>query len=148
MNNVYVVDTNGLISYFDNVFNLDKTVSREGLKIIDRGFEGMEIKLIFPNAVFIEIFNKWFRNEELAAKIKYEVYQRIRNQENMEIRSFDQETMENFIKIVDIEPDYKFDNHDKQVYAAAMTMQCPLITSDTKLMRYNNRKRFLPRIIS
>ena len=64
----------------------------------------------------------------------------------MEIQPLDKEILENFALITDIESNHNFDNHDKQVLAAAMTMQCPLITSDRPLIRYNQRKKVIPAI--
>ncbi|WP_421824704.1 PIN domain-containing protein [Flagellimonas oceanensis] len=148
MNKNYVVDTNALISYFHNVFNQGSSISKKGLDIIESGFKNYNVNLIFPTAVFIEIVEKWFINAEIAAKIKYEVFLEIKNQENMEIQPLDREVLENFLKIVDIEENFKFDNHDKQIYAGAITMNCPLITSDTRVIRYNERKKLVTEIIS
>lgn len=145
---LYVIDTCALISYFGNIFNEGSSISKESLKIIDNAFKLENNNLIFPSAVFVEIFKKFCNSEENKQRIKYEIYQRIKNQDNMEIQPLDYEVMENFIKIVDIESDFRFDNQDKQVYAAAMTMNCPLITSDTRLKRYNERKGFVPEILT
>ncbi|MEZ0131768.1 hypothetical protein AB9T88_19085, partial [Flavobacterium sp. LBUM151] len=84
---------------------------------------------------------------ELANKIIAEVYTRIKEKENIEIQPLDKEILENYIRIVDIEPDHNFDGHDKQVFASAMTMNCPLITSDQRLMRYNRKNRIIPQIL-
>ena len=111
-------------------------------------FQRENIILIIPSIVFIELFRKWFRNEELSSKIRYEIFERVRSRPNMEIKPIEQEVLENFIKIVDIESDYNFDNHDKHVLASAMMLNAPLITSDTKLIRYNKRKRVVPEIIN
>jgi predicted nucleic acid-binding protein len=140
----YVVDTCALISYFSDIFNEPSKISPASLKIIDDAFYVKEIKLIFPATVFIEIFKKWFVTEEAAEKIKTEIYYRIKSQENMEIQPFDKEILENFILITDIEKKYNFDNHDKQILAAAMTMDCPLISSDHRIKRYNKRKNVIP----
>ncbi|WP_396210918.1 PIN domain-containing protein [Flavobacterium sp.] len=145
---IYVVDTNAIISYFSKIFEGDVSISKEAIELIDLAFHTSEIKLIIPSTVFIEIFIKWFKSDEISAKIKSEVYFKIKNRENMQIRVFDKETIENYIKIKDIEPDYNFDSHDKQVFASAMTMDCALITSDLHLIRYNERKNILSKIIS
>lgn len=148
MEDRYVVDTCAVISYFAKYFeNCDISVSEEALGIIDLGFVNKSAKLIFPSTVFIEIFAKWCRTDEATAIIKYEVYNRIKGMENMEIQPFDKEIFENYLKIKDIEPDYNFDSHDKQVFASAMTMECPLITSDQHLIRYNRRKKLIKSII-
>ena len=103
--------------------------------------------MYFPSIVFIEIISKFFVTEEKACLIRYEIFEKINNQENMSIEPIDIEVLEAFMQIRDIEPDFNFDNHDKQVFATAMKYKCPLITSDTKLIRYNKRKGLIPCII-
>lgn len=144
---LYVVDTCALISYFSEIFDGDVSVTKTSLELIDLAFHSNEIKLIFPSAVFIELFIKWFTNEEVASQIKSEIYLRIKERENMQIRTFDRETLENYMLIKDIEDDHNFDGHDKQIYASAMTMDCRLITSDERLIRYNKRKNLIPGIL-
>lgn len=144
---MYVLDTNSLISYFSSILNVDGSISKKSLKIIDNAFKFNSPKLILPTIVLVELFHKFCKNEEITALIKYEIYFRIKNQPNMEIQVFDKEILENFIKIRNIEDEFKFDNHDRQVFAAAMTMDCPLISSDSKLIRYNNRMRFVKEIL-
>lgn len=142
----YVVDTSALISYFPELFKEEPSISKKSLDIINNGFYIKEVKLIFPSTVFIELFNKWFTSDENAEKIKIEIYYRIKSQENMEIQPFDKELLENFILITDIEKNHNFDNHDKQILAAAIALQCPLITSDMSLKRYNRLKNVIPLI--
>lgn len=146
--NRFVVDTSALISYFAAVFQRPSQLSEKGLRIMELGLEKDKVILIIPSVVFVEIFKKWFVSEETSRKIRYEVYERIKAQPNVEIKPLEQEVLENFLMIIDIEPDYNFDNHDKQVLASAMMLQAPLITSDSKLIRYNKRKRVIPDIIS
>ncbi len=148
MNQLYVVDTCAIISYFKDVLQQGATnsISEESLGIIDNAFVYNENKLIFPVVTFIELYDKWFNTIEDASRIYSEIYLRIYNQENMEIQPLDKEILENFAKITDIEPNHKFDNHDKQVLASAMTMQCTLITSDGPIIRYNEKKSVIPAI--
>jgi len=150
MNQLYVVDTCAIISYFKDILQQGATnsISDSSLKIIDKAFTNNEIKLIFPAVIFIELYDKWFNTIEDASRIYSEIYLKIFNQENMEIQPLDKEILENFIKITDIESNHKFDNHDKQVLASAMTMQCTLITSDLPLIRYNGRKNVIPLILN
>ncbi len=145
--NRYVVDTTSLISYFSNVFGQGSQISEQSLKLIDSAFSGKVI-LIIPSIVFVEIFRKWFTSQEMARKIRYEVFERIKSQENIEIKPLESEVLENFIKIVDIESSHNFDNHDKQVLASAMMLQCELITSDRRIIRYNRRKKVIPGILN
>ncbi|GEQ86423.1 hypothetical protein ULMS_19310 [Patiriisocius marinistellae] len=144
---LYVVDTCALISYFNTSFiGSQVSISQESLDIIDLAFHSNDVKLIFPATVFIEIFKKWFTTLEEIERIKAEVYNVIAEKENMEIQPFDLEILENFLDIIDIEKKHKFDNHDKQILASAMTMQCPLITSDQRIDRYNKRKKVIPNV--
>lgn len=145
---LYIVDTCALISYFSNIFDGNISISDSSLDVIDLAFHSNEVKLIFPSAVFIELFIKWFKSEEIATKIKTEVYFRIKERENMQIRTFDREILENYMLIKDIEDNHNFDGHDKQIYATAMTMDCRLITSDERLIRYNNRKNLVYGILN
>ncbi|MDR0865671.1 MAG: PIN domain-containing protein [Candidatus Symbiothrix sp.] len=145
----YTIDTTAIISYFIKVFEgAESQISPKSLDIIGRAFNDPDIILYFPSIVFIEIFSKWFRDEEFAQKIKSEVFYPIRSQENFAIEPLDKEVLENFMKITDIEQGWNFDNHDKQVLATAMKYQAPLITSDKKIIRYNKRKHVIPNIFS
>ena len=145
----YTIDTTTVISYFKDEFEGAKPqISDRSLNIIDSAFRDTSIILYFPSIIFVEIFSKWFRDEELAYKIKSNVYNPIISQENFAIEPLDKEVLENFIKITDIEPGWNFDNHDKQILATAMKFQTPLITSDERIARYNKRKRVIPSILS
>lgn len=143
---LYVVDTCALISYFENVFEQESSISDESIKIIDRAFHGMETKLIFPSTVFVELCLKWFKTEEMAKKVEIEVFRRIQGRGNMEIQPFDTVVLQSFIRIRNIERNHNFDNHDKQILAAAMAMNCPLISSDKRIRRYNIRNAVIPRV--
>lgn len=144
----YVIDTTSLISYFESIFEKGSAISKSSIQIIEDAFSDPNIILYYPSIIFLEIFSKYFINEEKAGLIKYEVFEKIRKQENMSIEPIDIEVLEAFMKIQDIEHDYNFDNHDKQIFATAMKYNCPLITSDESLIRYNRRKNLIPYIIS
>ncbi|MEQ8520487.1 MAG: type II toxin-antitoxin system VapC family toxin [Cytophagales bacterium] len=142
----YVIDTNSLISYFSDIFGEPSKISKSSLSIINSAFLQENVVLIIPNVVFVEIFKKWYRSNEWSEKIKYEVYQKVISRPNIEIRSIDIELIEYFVSITEIESKYNFDNHDKQILACAMMLDCDLITSDQKLMRYNRRMNVVPAI--
>jgi PIN domain nuclease of toxin-antitoxin system len=146
MNKGYVVDTTSLISYFNNIFGGPAKISRDALKIIETAFKrDSDIKLSIPSIVFVEIFDKWFSNEEIATAIRIEIMTLIAERPNIEIKPVEKEVLENFIKIND---DFiKFDNHDKIILASSMMLQWPRITSDSKLIRYNNKYKVIPDII-
>lgn len=145
---MYVVDTTALVSYYSDVFELDCKISEDAISIIESGIINEEVKLIIPNVVFVEIFAKFFFKEEMKARIIAEVFKPLKEKHNIAFMPLEREVLENFIQIVDIEAAYNFDNHDKQVLATAMMFNCPLITSDRRLYRYNRRKSIVPIVIS
>ena len=73
MRKLYVIDTCCLIAFFDEVFR--HTPSYEGSQelssktksIIDQAIfsETTDIRLSIPSIVFVEIYEKWLRAEEL-----------------------------------------------------------------------------------
>jgi hypothetical protein len=145
----YILDTCALLSYFSEQVGADISVSKESLSIIDSGFNKIDdVRLIIPNVVFIEVFDKWVRSEESMLKIKAEIFDRINSAENIEIRVLDKETLGNFsIFQYLINRDYGFDNHDKQVFAAAVTMGYTLITSDRNVIDYTKYLSSHPDIV-
>lgn len=148
MANLFVLDTCAIISYFQNVFNEPPSISSKSLRLIEKAFTYSEIKMIVPSIVFIELYKLYFNSEETAKKISYEVFFPIKEAVNFEIRSFDRDALIKFIAIIDIEQNHKFDNHDKQILAVAMDMNCPLVTSDNRIIRYNGRKGVIPEILN
>lgn len=148
MNSRYVLDTTSIISYFDYVFEKPSQISEKALRIIRKGMTSDEVILIIPSIVFVEIFKKWFTSDERSHKIRYEIFEKIRLRGNIEIKPIEQEVISEFIKIRNIEANHNFDNHDKQILACAMMLQCPLITSDTNVIRYNKINRVIPETIS
>lgn len=147
MKQKYIIDTTGLMSYFANVFEIKSKISKDAINVINEAFEENKHILLIPSIVFIEIFSKQFTTPERAAKIRYAVYEKIKSCENISIEAIDQEVLECFIQIRDVENNYNFDNHDKIIFATAIKYQAPLITSDLRLIRYNKRKKLIPNII-
>lgn len=147
MNQRYTIDTTALMSYFSKTFDIECIISDKGIEIINKAFESNTIILFIPSIVFVEIFSKKFVSSEIAARIRFELYEKINSCNNISIEAIDQEVLECFIRITDIEKEYNFDNHDKIIYATAMKFQAPLITSDLRLIRYNKRKKLVPDII-
>jgi predicted nucleic acid-binding protein len=143
---LYVVDTTAIISFFYDVFQQRSAISSAALKIMEAGFSGASnVRLSIPSIVFVELFEKWHLKAETAAQIRYEIVNKVIFAEHVEIRSLDPEVLENFIGIDDeVE---NLENHDKIVLASAMTLECPLITSDHKILSYVNKHRVIPRII-
>ena len=78
----YVIDTNGLISFFSEVFNDapdfdgSPSISQKARDAIQEAvfpFEG-EVLLSVPSIVFVEIYEKWLRSGEFFRKFFYEVF--------------------------------------------------------------------------
>lgn len=134
------------MSYFSDIFGIKSKISQDALNVMNEAFEEKKHLLLIPSIVFIEIFSKQFTSPEKAARIRYAVYEKIKSCENISIEAIDQEILECFILIKDIESDYNFDNHDKLIFATAIKYQAPLITSDLRLIRYNKKKKLIPSI--
>lgn len=142
----FVIDTTALISYFGTVFNRDSKISQTGLGLIRQAFqEEGRVLLIIPSIVFVEIFDKWIRNEEFQAKIRSEVFEPIKQSPNIEIRPIDKEVLENFIILTDA--DIRLENHDRLILASAVALNAPLITSDRKIRKFVAKHGVIPRII-
>lgn len=105
-----------------------------------------EVKLSIPSIVFIEIFEKWLTNEEFTAKFRYEVFERVASSPNVEIKPIEQEVLECLLLLRDELGDH--DLHDKIILASAMMLDCPLITTDPKLINYVASRRVIPCTIS
>jgi len=147
----FVIDTTTLISYFQKVFQQPSQISDKGLSYVDKVFNYHEnYSMIIPSTVFVEIFDKWFRDrdknsEELRAKIIAEVYKPIKTNPNIEIRSLDREVLSNFLRLDD--PLINLENRDRIILASAMTVEAPLITSDRKIKKYYQKHRPIPQLI-
>ena len=134
----YVCDTNAIIWYFDYVFRQESKLTRHVRSIIDRAFQKeSDVRLIIPSLVFIEIQTKWTTSSELAAKIRYEVFSKIVDCENIEIREISEEILENVLRISLNLPGH--DLHDKIILANALALNCPLFTSDSTIIDYAKR---------
>jgi predicted nucleic acid-binding protein len=148
----FVIDTTSIISYFDNVFSQGSQISPAALDVIRRAFNyPEEIVLVIPSIVFVEIFDKWFRGdgikqEEFRAKFLAEVFEPIRNAANIEIRGIDIEVMEKFLELHD--DNVSLENHDRIVLASAAVLEAVLVTSDSNLRKFVNKRRVIPYILT
>ena len=147
MNKRYaVLDTNALISYFDSVFKQASRISDEALKLIRHAFQSdSDVVLSIPSVVFIEIYDKWVLGDEFRAMFVSEVLELILQAPNIEIKPIDEEVLENFMYLDD--PEVNLENHDRIILASAMMLQWPLITSDSKILKYAKRHRVIPSVI-
>ena len=104
-----------------------------------------DVLLSIPSIVFIEIFDKWVIDDEFRAMFISEVLEVISQCPNIEIKPIDEEVLQMFISLND--PIVNLENHDKIILASAMALQWPLITSDSKLVRYVKKYKVIPTII-
>jgi predicted nucleic acid-binding protein len=147
MGGLYVLDTNALIAYFDNVFSQPQVLSAKVRALISSALSSSPspTKLSIPSIVFIEVFEKWLKTEEIVQKFHFEVFKPIEQSPNIEIRAIEQEILENLIRIGDELK--KHEIHDKIVLASAMTLNCPLITSDSAVTKYVEKYGMIPAVI-
>jgi len=145
---LYVIDTVSFIDYFDNIFGRYGNLSYKARNIIDNAFNAYSglIKLSIPSVVLVEIYEKWFSDEEFAAKFYYEVYSLIKTSPNIEIKPIEREVLENLIKIGGNLTDHEI--HDKLILSSAMMMKCPLITRDPEIIKYFKNTNVIPAIIN
>lgn len=151
----YVIDTNGLISFFSAVFDntpgFDRSPSisdnaRNAIKNALSPSEGC-ILLSVPSIVFIEIYEKWLRSGEFFRKFFYEVFVPLKQSPNIEIRAIDQEILENLLAVKGCLLEH--DLHDKIIVASAITLECGIITVDPKIIEFvGNGEGKIPRVFN
>jgi PIN domain nuclease of toxin-antitoxin system len=142
----YVIDTNAIIFYFSDVFNQSNGLSKRARAIISDGFKkDSEINLIIPSIVFVEIYKKWCKSEELSSQIYYEVYSKVIQCDNIEIKPIEKVVLMNLTRIGGI-----LDHHeinDKLILAAAIMLECPIITTDRKIKQFVDQTKIIPMAI-
>ena len=148
MTNLFVSDTTTIICYFNDIFNQSTTISDEAIGIIHSALSGndSDTRLSIPAVVFLEIFEKWFWNEELASKFYYEAFLKIKESPNIEIKPIDYEVLENLLRIGDNLIHHEI--NDKIILASAMMLNCPLLTTDQEITKFVSRNKVIPRVIS
>lgn len=145
---LYVIDTNGIIGYFDEVFKAASNLSNYARTLIECALSAFpqDVKLSVPTVVFVEIFEKWLDGEEMAAKFHYEVFNLLARSPNIEIKPLEQEVLENVLQIGGTLAEHEI--HDKIILASAIMLNCPMITTDTKIREYVEVSRVIPSVIS
>ena len=151
----YVIDTNGLISFFVDEFddapgfNGSPSISKKARAAIQEAVFPLKggVLLSVPSVVFIEIYEKWLRSGEFLRNFFYEVFTPLKQSPNVEIRAIDQEVLEN-LRIVDgCLTEHEL--HDKIVVASAMTLECSIITCDQKIIEFvRNGERKIPKVLN
>lgn len=151
----YVIDTNGLISFFSWVFDDtpgfdgSPSISQKARNAIQAAVYSLEggVLLSVPSIVFIEIYEKWLRSGEFFRKFFYEVFTPLKQSPNVEIRAIDQEVLENLLAVDGCLAEH--DLHDKIVVASAITLECPIITVDHKIIEFvGNGERKIPKVFN
>lgn len=151
----YVIDTNGIISFFSEIFRCSPrydnspSISQNTINIIKEALSPQEgaVLLSVPSVIFIEIYEKWLSSEEFKSKFWYEVFTPLKQSPNIEIRAIDQEILENLLSVGGTLKQH--DLHDKIVVAAAITLECSIITTDTKIMKFvKNEQNIVPSAFS
>ncbi len=139
----YVIDTNGIISFYSQVFKripgVDRipVISQKTRQLIEHALSSSEgeVLLSVPTIVFIEIFEKYLRRQgEFYREFFYEVFVPLKQSPNVELRAIDQEVLENLLTVDGILANH--DLHDKIVVASALTLECNIITFDDKIIEF------------
>lgn len=145
MENRYVIDTVGLINYFNVFFNEKNILSTETRRKIDLCFDKFlsSHKLVIPSIVILEIFRKFLVTEEKSKNFYYEVYLGIVNNPNIEIKPLEKEVLEVFESL----NDFDMEHNDKLIYSSAIQLNSVLISNDPIIIRYNNKRKFITSII-
>jgi PIN domain nuclease of toxin-antitoxin system len=148
MRKLFVCDTNAIIWFFSNVFQTADKLSARARCLIEQGCSqnGSDIRLSIPSVVFIEIFDKWCVDEVSARRIHNEVFRRLSESPNVEIRPIDLEVIACVATIAGRLVDHEM--HDKMVLASAMVLECPLITSDGEIAKFNESERVIPEVFT
>jgi predicted nucleic acid-binding protein len=147
MTRLYVLDTTSLISHFSQVFSRPSVISSRAHALIEVAFRSgpQSVQLSIPSVVFVEIFDKFLRNAEFAAKFYYEVLMPIQASPNIEIKPIEREVLDNMLAIGGELANHEV--HDKLILASAMMLQCPLITSDEKVIKFVEKYKVIPAIV-
>lgn len=143
MRNIYVIDTNAIISYFHRIFGVRQILSSRARGIIESALlsSPWEAKLSIPSIVFIEIFEKWFVKEEIARKLWYDFFVIIQRAPNIEVKPIEEEVLENMLRIGNELSGH--DMHDKIILASAIMLNCPLITTDRNIIDYIKKSKVI-----
>ena len=153
MAEIFVSDTTPIIEYFSKVFEkfdvLDKptcTLSQYTISILDSVIHDhftSPYRMTICSVTFIEIFEKWLRQDEDCARFYYDVFIPIKESPNIEIRGIDKEILENFVKI----GNGIVKEHDKIILATAISLEAPLIAKDNEIADYQIKNKVIPKLI-
>lgn len=136
MTHLFVFDTVSFINYHFDFFNeklkLSKNVVDDIKKCLSPDY--LDYKLIIPSIVFVEVFDKQLKTDEIASRFHSEILSVFRDSDDVEIKGLDAEILEIFYNIDnDI---IKLETHDKLILSSAIQMKAKLITNDEKIKAY------------
>jgi len=148
---LYVCDTCCLISYFESIFaplGAVINLSYDARSLINNALSDLNsnIRISIPSVVFGEIYDKWLDTEETVKKFYYDAYSKLNTCPNIEIKSIEKDVLNQLITI-----EHELNNHeisDKIVVASALELDCALITTDTKIIEYNENQNRIRRILN
>ncbi len=142
----FVADTCAILSYYHGIIGSEISVSDDSMNLLFNAFSGSSsVYLSIPSIVFVEVYEKWCSTKEMILKIQYEILNPILELPNIEIREIDDEILMNVFRLDDsIE---NLEAPDKIILSSAMSLFCPLITSDRKIINYVNRDQVIPSTI-
>ena len=146
MATLYVCDTCALIEFFGGVFRTSCGLSNRAYQIIDEAVNNRigDIRLSVPSTVFLEIFDKWLTDEESVRRFYYEVFIRLRESPNVEIKPIERDVIVHLLELDGAMEGH--DMHDKIILASAMMLECSLITSDKVIRTFNLRSQVIPEV--
>jgi len=138
----YVLDANALIAYFAEVLlssqNCRETtdISPEAKQTIEQALvsETTDVRPTVPSVALVEVYKNCLTDEELVREFYYEVFVRLAQSPNVEIRALDREVLENLVTIGDNL--LRHELHDKLIVATARILKATLITTDSAIQRY------------
>jgi predicted nucleic acid-binding protein len=147
MSSLYVIDTVSIICYFNEVFGVTQKLSNKAIRLVRWALitSPTYVKLSIPSVVFIEIYEKWCISEEMTAKVRYEVFNAIKESPNIEVRPIDREVLEYLPNIRGNLANH--DLNDKIIVASALALNCPLITTDSEIIKYAKSSQSIPGIV-
>ena len=147
MTHHYVIDTNALIYFYCDLFEQECRLSSKAIAIMRQGLSRNEslVRLSIPSVVFVEIYAKWLRDEEFAAKFYYEVFKPLTESPNVEVKPIEREVLENLISIGGILE--KHEMHDKIILASAIMLKCRLISTDPVIEQYVADTGVIPAVL-
>ena len=144
MATTFVVDTNAIIDFFNDIFDQEAMLSKKSRQIIGKALSSIENdhKLSIPSVAFIEIYEKWCKTTEFTAKVKYEIVKPLVESPNIEIKPIEREVLENLMLVEG--PLLNHEINDKIIVASALMLQWPIITLDEKIKAFIDESNIIP----